>query len=355
MSIVAEKILEVKNLKAYFPGRNETVKAVDGVSFEVYKGETFGLVGESGCGKSQTCRSILGLLKKPGQVVDGQIILDGQDITHLKEKELRKLRGKEMSVIFQEPMTSLSPVLKIKKQLMEVFDGEPMTKAEKKKRAIELLKMVGIPSPEARMEEYTFQFSGGMRQRAMIAMALGAKPKLLIADEPTTALDVTIQAQIISLIRDLQKELGFTTIYITHDLGVVANVADRVGVMYGGQIIEYGNVEEVFFDPRHPYTWALLSSLPQLGVKGQELYYITGTPPSLYNQIKGDAFAPRNEHALKIDFEMEPPFFPVSETHYAKTWLLDPRAPKLEKPEAIRDLHEKIRKMTDKGGAFHVE
>ena len=192
-------------------------------------------------------------------------------------------------------------------------------------------------------------------RRIVIAIALSCHPKILICDEPTTALDVTIQAQIIALIRDLQKELKFTTIYITHDLGVVANVADRVGVMYGGQIIEYGNVEEVFFDPRHPYTWALLSSLPQLGIKGQELYYITGTPPSLYNQIKGDAFAPRNEHALKIDFEIEPPFFPVSETHYAKTWLLDPRAPKLEKPEIIQDLHEKIKQMTDKGGAFHVE
>lgn len=237
---MAEKILEVKNLKAYFPGRNETVKAVDGVSFEVYKGETFGLVGESGCGKSQTCRSILGLLKKPGQVVDGQIILDGQDITHLKEKELRKLRGKEMSVIFQEPMTSLSPVLKIKKQLMEVFDGEPMTKAEKKKRAIELLKMVGIPSPEARMEEYTFQFSGGMRQRAMIAMALGAKPKLLIADEPTTALDVTIQDQIMKLINELKQELGMSVILVTHDLGVIAQMCDRVAVMYSGLIM--GNV-----------------------------------------------------------------------------------------------------------------
>ena len=219
---VAERILEVKDLKTYFPGRDELVKAVDGVSFEVYKGETFGLVGESGCGKSQTCRSILGLLKKPGRVVDGQIILDGQDITHLKEKELRKLRGKKMSVIFQEPMTSLSPVLKIKKQLMEVFDDTPMTRAEKQQRAVELLRMVGIPSPELRMEEYTFQFSGGMRQRAMIAMALGARPKLLIADEPTTALDVTIQDQIMKLINSLKQELDMSIILVTHDLGVIA-------------------------------------------------------------------------------------------------------------------------------------
>ena len=231
MIIMAEKILEVRDLKTYFPGRSETVKAVDGVSFEVYKGETFGLVGESGCGKSQTCRSILGLLKKPGQVVGGQIILDGQDITHLKEKELCKLHGKKMSVIFQEPMASLSPVLKIKHQLMEVFDGEPMTKAEKKKRAIELLRMVGIPSPEVRMDEYTFQFSGGMRQRAMIAMALGARPKLLIADEPTTALDVTIQDQIMKLINKLKQELDMSVILVTHDLGVIAQMCDRVAVM----------------------------------------------------------------------------------------------------------------------------
>ena len=194
-----------------------------------------------------------------------------------------------------------------------------------------------------------------MRSTHSASVTCQCHPEILICDEPTTALDVTIQSQILQLIRDLQKELGFTTLYITHDLGVVANVADRVGVMYGGQIIEYGNVDEIFFDPKHPYTWALLSSLPQLGVKGQDLYYITGTPPSLYNKIKGDAFAPRNEHALKVDFVEEPPFFKVSDTHYAKTWLLDPRAPKLEKPEVIQDLHEKIKKMTDKGGAFHVE
>ena len=193
---MAEVLLEVKDLKTYFPTRDELVKAVDGVSFCVYKGETFGLVGESGCGKSQTCRSILGLLKKPGRVVNGQILLNGQNLVGLKERELRKYRGKQMSVIFQEPMTSLSPVMKIKKQIMEIYDDQPMTRKEKKQKAIDLLRMVGIPSPETRVEEYTHQFSGGMRQRAMIAMALGAKPKLLIADEPTTALDVTIQDQI---------------------------------------------------------------------------------------------------------------------------------------------------------------
>jgi oligopeptide transport system ATP-binding protein len=217
------------------------------------------------------------------------------------------------------------------------------------------MERVGIPNAAGRFDEYPFQYSGGMRQRIVIAIALSCHPEILICDEPTTALDVTIQAQIIGLIRDLQKELKFTTVYITHDLGVVANVADRVGVMYAGQIVEYGTVEEIFFEPQHPYTWALLSSLPQLGIKGHELSFITGTPPSLYSTIKGDAFAPRNPHALKIDFEEEPPYFKVSDTHYAKTWLLDPRAPKLEKPEVIQNLHEKIEKMTGKGGAFHVE
>ena len=314
---MAEKILEVKNLKAYFPGRNETVKAVDGVSFEVYKGETFGLVGESGCGKSQTCRSILGLLKKPGQVVDGQIILDGQDITHLKEKELRKLRGKEMSVIFQEPMTSLSPVLKIKKQLMEVFDGEPMTKAEKKKRSIELLKMVGIPSPEARMEEYTFQFSGGMRQRAMIAMALGAKPKLLIADEPTTALDVTIQAQILDLMRQLQKDMGTAISFITHDLGVVYEMCERVLVLYCGEAVEEAPVEEIFANPMHPYTQGLLSTLPKFGVKGK-LPTIPGTVPPSGKFPTGCVFAPRCPHATERCRSEKPQMRAASDGHLVR-------------------------------------
>ena len=316
---MAEKILEVRNLKAYFPGRNETVKAVDGVSFEVYKGETFGLVGESGCGKSQTCRSILGLLKKPGQVVDGQIILDGQDITHLKEKELRKLRGKE-------PMTSLSPVLKIKKQLMEVFDGEPMTKAEKKKRAIELLKMVGIPSPEARMEEYTFQFSGGMRQRAMIAMALGAKPKLLIADEPTTALDVTIQDQIMKLINELKQELGMSVILVTHDLGVIAQMCDRVAVMYSGLIMEMCDVVTLFASPRHPYTYALMSSLPDPENTGERLNAIQGSPPNLAHLPEGCPFSPRCTECAEICKRQRPEMYEIAPGHYVRCHCLDKTA-----------------------------
>ena len=351
-----DTLLEVKNLRTYFHTFKGTVKAVDDVSFSVGRGEILAIVGESGGGKSVTGFSVIRLIEEPGVIESGEILFEGRDVMKLSEREVDRLRGKENSMFFQDPMTSLNPIRTIGSQITEVIEKhQGISRGDAKKQAIELMERVGIQNAADRFDEYPFQYSGGMRQRIVIAIALSCHPKILICDEPTTALDVTIQAQIIALIRDLQKELKFTTIYITHDLGVVANVADRVGVMYGGQIIEYGNVEEVFFDPRHPYTWALLSSLPQLGIKGQELYYITGTPPSLYNQIKGDAFAPRNEHALKIDFEMEPPFFPVSETHYAKTWLLDPRAPKLEKPEIIQNLHEKIKQMTDKGGAFHVE
>ena len=353
-----QEILQIKDLSMGFESRSGVTPILDHVNLTVHKNEIVAIVGESGCGKSVTAKSVMRLLPSPpAKYTGGEILFHGEDLLKMDEKRLRSIRGDSISMIFQEPLTSLNPVLTIGDQIGEAFrlHRKGMSKAEIREATIELLKKVRIPAPETRLKNYPGQFSGGMRQRIVIAIALSCHPKILICDEPTTALDVTIQAQIIALIRDLQKELKFTTIYITHDLGVVANVADRVGVMYGGQIIEYGNVEEVFFDPRHPYTWALLSSLPQLGIKGQELYYITGTPPSLYNQIKGDAFAPRNEHALKIDFEMEPPFFPVSETHYAKTWLLDPRAPKLEKPEIIQNLHEKIKKMTDKGGAFHVE
>ena len=350
-------VLSAKDIEVKFRVRDNYLTAIRGVSLDLYEGETFAIVGESGSGKSVFTKTFTGMLESNGSITNGSVMFEGKDLTKLKtDKDWEGIRGAKISTIFQDPMTSLNPIRTIGSQITEVIEKhQGISRGDAKKQAIELMERVGIQNAADRFDEYPFQYSGGMRQRIVIAIALSCHPKILICDEPTTALDVTIQAQIISLIRDLQKDLKFTTIYITHDLGVVANVADRVGVMYGGQIIEYGNVEEVFFDPRHPYTWALLSSLPQLGIKGQELYYITGTPPSLYNQIKGDAFAPRNEHALKIDFEMEPPFFPVSETHYAKTWLLDPRAPKLEKPEIIQNLHEKIKKMTDKGGAFHVE
>ena len=258
-------------------------------------------------------------------------------------KDWTKIRGGKIATVFQDPMTSLNPIITIGKQITSVIlKHQDCTELEARTRALELMKKVGIPNAEARFDDYPFQYSGGMRQRIVIAIALSCQPKILICDEPTTALDVTIQAQILKLIKDLQKEFGYTIVFITHDLGVVANVADRVAVMYGGQIVEQGTCEEVFYDPRHPYTWALLSSLPQLAQRNTKLYSITGTPPSLYNKIVGDAFAPRNPYCLKIDTLKEPPMFKVTDTHYAKTWLLDPRAPKVEKPETIQNIHEKL-------------
>lgn len=354
---MSEVIISAKNIEVQFRVRDHYLTAIRGVSLDLYKGETFAIVGESGSGKSVFTKTFTGMLESNGKITAGSIMYHGKDLTKLKkDRDWEGIRGAKIATVFQDPMTSLDPIRTIGSQITEVIEKhQGISRQEAKNQAIEIMKRVGISDAENRFDNYPFQYSGGMRQRIVIAIALSCHPEILICDEPTTALDVTIQAQIIQLIKDLQKELGFTTIYITHDLGVVANVADRVGVMYGGQIIEYGTAEEVFFDARCPYTWALLSSLPQLGVKGEDLYYITGTPPSLYNKIKGDSFAPRNPHALKVDFEKEPPFFQVSPTHYAKTWLLDPRAPRLEKPEVIRDLHEKIEKMTAKGGVFHVE
>ena len=258
-------------------------------------------------------------------------------------KDWSQIRGSRIATVFQDPMTSLNPIITIGKQITSIIlKHQDCSEVEARRRALDLMHKVGIPNPEARFDDYPFQYSGGMRQRIVIAIALSCQPKILICDEPTTALDVTIQAQILKLIKDLQKEFNYTIVFITHDLGVVANVADRVAVLYAGQIAELGTVEEVFYDPRHPYTWALLSSLPQLAQKNTKLYSITGTPPSLYNNIVGDAFAPRNPYCLKIDTLLEPPMFKISDTHYAKTWLLDPKAPKIEKPEGIQDIHEKL-------------
>lgn len=258
-------------------------------------------------------------------------------------KDWSQIRGGKIATVFQDPMTSLNPILTIGKQITSIIiKHQNCTEAQARDRALELMRKVGIPDAEKRFDDYPFQYSGGMRQRIVIAIALSCQPKILICDEPTTALDVTIQAQILKLIKDLQKEFGYTTVFITHDLGVVANIADRVAVLYAGQIVELGTVEEIFYDPRHPYTWALLSSLPQLAQRNTKLYSITGTPPSLYNNIVGDAFAPRNPYCLKVDTLEEPPMFAVSETHFAKTWLLDPRAPKIEKPEGIQNIHEKL-------------
>ena len=258
-------------------------------------------------------------------------------------KDWGQIRGRKIATVFQDPMTSLNPIITIGKQITSIImKHQGCSEADARAKALDLMDKVGIPNAEKRFDDYPFQYSGGMRQRIVIAIALSCQPKILICDEPTTALDVTIQAQILKLIKDLQKEFGYTIVFITHDLGVVANIADRVAVLYAGQVVELGTVEEVFYDPRHPYTWALLSSLPQLAQRNTTLYSITGTPPSLYNKVVGDAFAPRNPYCMKIDTLAEPPMFQVSETHFAKTWLLEPNAPKVDKPEAIQDIHEKL-------------
>ena len=266
------------------------------------------------------------------------------NLANIKDgRDWSQIRGTKIATVFQDPMTSLNPIITIGKQITSVImKHQDCTENEARLRALDLMDKVGIPNPEARFDDYPFQYSGGMRQRIVIAIALSCQPKILICDEPTTALDVTIQAQILNLLKDLQKEFNYTIVFITHDLGVVANIADRVAVLYAGQIVEVGTVEEVFYDPRHPYTWALLSSLPQLAERNTTLYSITGTPPSLYNSIVGDAFAPRNPYCMKIDTLEEPPMFKVTDTHYAKTWLLHPDAPKVEKPEGIQNIHEKL-------------
>ena len=280
-------------------------------------------------------------LDETEEILHGKCVLNLAKVKY--SKDWTKIRGGKIATVFQDPMTSLNPIITIGKQITSVIlKHQNCSELEARERALILMKKVGIPNAEARFDDYPFQYSGGMRQRIVIAIALSCQPKILICDEPTTALDVTIQAQILKLIKDLQKEFNYTIVFITHDLGVVANVADRVAVLYGGQVVELGTCEEVFYDPRHPYTWALLSTLPQLAQRNTTLYSITGTPPSLYNKIVGDAFAPRNPYCLKIDTLKEPPMFQVSETHFAKTWLLDPRAPKVEKPEAIDNIHEKL-------------
>ena len=345
-------ILSVKDLEVKFKVRDRVLTAIRNISLDFEEGKTVAIVGESGSGKSVFTKTFTGMLEVNGTVSNGSIMFEGQDLAKIKkDKDWEQIRGKKIATVFQAPMTSLDPVRTIGYQISEVIiKHQGKSKAEAKKLAIELMEKVGIYNAADRYDEYPFQYSGGMRQRIVIAIALACRPRILICDEPTTALDVTIQAQIINLIKSLSKEYGFTTIYITHDLGVVANVADMVAVMYAGQIIEYGTVEEVFYDPRHPYTWGLLASLPQLGTKGEDLFSIHGTPPSLFEKIQGDAFALRSGYAMQIDFEEEPPIFYISDTHFAKTWLLDPRAPHVEPPKSIQNLHERLLATTDKGG-----
>lgn len=347
-----EMILEVMDLDIRYELRGKVLHAIREVSMELYQGEVLAIVGESGSGKSVFTKSFMGLLDKNGYVSGGRILYFGGeeerevDLTAIRrERDWRRIRGHEIAMIMQDPMTSLNPLKTIGSQIMEaVLLHQKVGRMEAIKRTLKYLEDVGIQEPEKRFEQYPHEFSGGMRQRVVIAIAIACNPKILVCDEPTTALDVTIQAQILDLLKELRHKYNLSVILITHDLGVVANIADRVAVMYAGDIVEIGTSEEIFYDPRHPYTWALLSSLPQAGQKGSDLFSIPGTPPSLYADIKGDAFANRNPQALKIDFVVRPPYFQVSPTHKAKTWLLDKRAPKVTLPPIV----EKIRK----GGLF---
>ena len=336
-------ILSIRDLNVKFTLRGQVLHAIRGVSLDVYQGESLAIVGESGSGKSVFVKCAMGLLDANGFIDSGSIVYNGMDLTQFRtDKDWQAIRGREIAMVFQDPMTSLNPLKTIGKQIQEAVELHQGLKGKAAYDAVlEVLTDVGIDDPQRRFKQYPHEFSGGMRQRVVIAIAVACRPKILICDEPTTALDVTIQAQILELVKAMQKKYNLTTIYITHDLGVVANVADRIAVMYAGDIIELGTCEEVFFDPRHPYTWALLSSLPQLGIKDEPLYSIQGTPPNLFHVVKGDAFAPRNPKALKIDFVERPPFFEVTPTHFARTWLMDPRAPKVEPPEHVRILREK--------------
>ncbi|MFT9043993.1 MAG: ABC transporter ATP-binding protein [Lentilactobacillus hilgardii] len=357
-----KNVLEVRNLKINFKTYAGKVQAIRNVSFDLRKGETLAIVGESGSGKSVTTRSIMGLNAPNAEIADGTIMFKNQDLLKKTRKQMDQIRGRDIAEIFQDPMTSLDPTMKIGKQIAEPLIIHKGMKREKAyAQALEMMKLVGIENAEKRINDYPHQFSGGMRQRIVIAIALVNYPEILIADEPTTALDVTIQAQILDLMKELQAKTNTSIIFITHDLGVVAGMADRVAVMYAGKIVEYGTVDEIFYNPKHPYTWGLLNSMPTMDTSGTELPSIPGTPPDLLNPPKGDAFAARNKYALKIDTEQEPPFFKVSDTHshYAATWLLDPRAPKVTPPDQIIERQKHFAKLTheaiDTNRGKHVE
>ena len=349
-----EKVLSIRDLSISFKTSAGRVNAIRGVNLDLYRGETLAIVGESGSGKSVTMKAAMGILSSNGEVNSGSIDFtyyrDNEkvqvDILKLSKKEMRKrINGKRIAMIFQDPMTSLNPTMTIGAQIMEGMIWHYKTpKKEAYKKAVELLELVGITNAEKRMKNYPHQLSGGMRQRVVIAIALACNPDLLICDEPTTALDVTIQAKILELIKDIQKKLNISVIYITHDLGVVAKVADYVAVMYAGKIVEKGKVDEIFYDPRHPYTWGLLSAMPDIDTNDDKLYTIPGTPPNLLNKVEGDAFAPRNIYALNIDNRVEPPMFKITDTHYASTWLLHEKAPKIEMPKELRNRIDRMLK-----------
>ncbi len=355
MSESKEKILDIKNLDISFQTTAGSVHAIRGVDIDLYRGETVAIVGESGSGKSVTMKAAMGILANNATVNGGTIEFsyhhaDGTpehvDILQKDKKWIRQhINGKRIAMVFQDPMTSLNPTMQIGKQIMEGMIWHFKTpKKEAYDRAVQLLNEVGIEDAPKRMKNYPHQLSGGQRQRVVIAIALSCNPDLLICDEPTTALDVTIQAKIIELIKKVQAERGISVIYITHDLGVVAKVADYVNVMYAGKIVEKGNINEIFYDPRHPYTWGLLSAMPDLDTEDERLYTIPGSPPNLLHEKPGDAFAPRNRYALVIDDKLEPPMFEITKTHSAATWLLDPRAPKVEMPEELRARIERMKK-----------
>lgn len=341
-------ILSAKDVNIQFNLRGKVLHAIRGIDLDLYQGEVLAIVGESGSGKSVFTKSFMGLLDANGSITRGTIdyygMADGKPLrlSDLRtEKDWLRVRGREIAMVMQDPMTSLNPLKTIGAQIMEaVALHQGLKGAAAKEKTLEYLRDVGISDPEKRFKQYPHEFSGGMRQRVVIAIAVACSPKILICDEPTTALDVTIQAQILQLLKEMRFKYDLTIVMITHDLGVVANIADRVAVMYAGDIVEIGTADEIYYDPRHPYTWALLSSMPQMGVKGEDLFNIVGTPPNLFAEIRGDAFAPRNPQALKIDFVKRPPYFKVTPTHKAKTWLLDPRAPKIEPPAAVKMLRE---------------
>ena len=349
-------ILSVHDLNIRFNLRGKVLHAIRGIDLDLYQGEVLAIVGESGSGKSVFTKSFMGLLDANGSITGGTIdyygMADGKPLrlSDLKtEKDWLRVRGREIAMIMQDPMTSLNPLKTIGDQIMEAVTlHQGLKGAAAKEKTLEYLRDVGISDPEKRFKQYPHEFSGGMRQRVVIAIAVACSPKILICDEPTTALDVTIQAKILELIRSIQRERGISVIYITHDLGVVAKVADYVDVMYAGKIVETGTINEIFYEPRHPYTWGLLSAMPDLDTADDRLYTIPGSPPNLLHEKPGDAFAPRNHFALNIDDEVDPPMFKISDTHYAATWLLDPRAPKVEMPPELAQRIERMRAEAEK-------
>ncbi|REB10988.1 ABC transporter ATP-binding protein [Sporosarcina sp. BI001-red] len=335
--MINKAILQLKNLSISFDTPNGEVEAVRNVNLSLQKGEILAIVGESGCGKTVLSQSVLKLLPKTSNIKNGQIFVEGEDITHYKEKKMRNLRGSVLSMVFQDPMTTLNPTIPIGKQITEsILKHKRVSREEAKERAIEMLELVGIDDPIYRFNLQPHFFSGGMRQRCVLAIALASDPKILFADEPTTSLDVTVQAKILDLLLDIRDKTGISIVFISHDLGVVARIADKVAVMYAGKVVEMGTAEEVFYDPCHPYTWGLLGALPSSTIEGENLKSIQGMPPVMLDPPPGDAFAVRNEYALKIDYAEMPPMFQITQTHFAATWLLDERAPIVKPPISLK-------------------